>query len=367
MGRSWKKKKKTLLYKISSDRMGFHSRSHTAMALQWLREPRGEASQFLPSQLPALNSGGSNTKNALLTLLASMFVARAVCKKSWESRKKWLCSAQGWLCNVAEAIRRQIYWVKAVTVKEDKFWLSSRNALLAQEGLFPRGRPMLQLVPVPLGAASGPSISGTPLGWGRYLQGIPQCLLAYSWASPHPEASPCTPWPPPLWGLPGLTPVWQSLWAPNQPQYLGVISQVPSRGQCLQVIFKSPQLETKIPVWSKALLPAQFQDLILEASMVAPNYLFFTSRDFWNFHFKMFCGFCPTVMLATRDSTIFFLKLGFLNFPSRGSTCFSSESKGRKLSVFKKKMNSCFLNSLNSKNDFSTKLNKVGLVVIFSF
>lgn len=30
-------------------------------------------------------------------------------------------------------------------------------------------------------------------------------------------------------------------------------------------------------------------------------------------------------------------------------------------------MNSCFLNSLNSKNDFSTKLNKVGLVVIFSF
>lgn len=101
--------------------------------------------------------------------------------------------------------------------------------------------------------------------------------------------------------------------------------------------------------------------------MVAPNYLFFTSRDFWNFQFKMFCGFCPTVMLATRDSTIFFLKLGFLNFPSRGSTCFSSESKGRKLSVFKKKMNSCFLNSLNSKNDFSTKLNKVGLVVIFSF
>lgn len=231
MGRSWKKKKKTLLYKISSDRMGFHSRSHTAMALQWLREPRGEASQFLPSQLPALNSGGSNTKNALLTLLASMFVARAVCKKSWESRKKWLCSAQGWLCNVAEAIRRQIYWVKAVTVKEDKFWLSSRNALLAQEGLFPRGRPMLQLVPVPLGTASGPSISGTLLGWGRYLQGIPQCLLACSWASPHPEASPCTPWPPPLWGLPGLTPVWQSLWAPNQPQYLGVISQVPSRGE----------------------------------------------------------------------------------------------------------------------------------------
>lgn len=97
MGRSWKKKKKTLLYKISSDRMGFHSRSHTAMALQWLREPRGEASQFLPSQLPALNSGGSNTKNALLTLLASMFLPRAVCKKSWESRKKWLCSAQGWL------------------------------------------------------------------------------------------------------------------------------------------------------------------------------------------------------------------------------------------------------------------------------
>lgn len=66
------------------------------------------------------------------------------------------------------------------------------------------------------------------------------------------------------------------------------------------------------------------------------HYLFFTSHDFWNFHFKMFCGFCPTVMLATRDSTIFVLKLGFLNFPSRGSTCLSSESKGRKISVFKK-------------------------------
>jgi len=82
-----------------------------------------------------------------------------------------------------------------------------------------------------------------------------------------------------------------------------------------------------------ALLPAQSQDPILEVFSGCTLYLSFTLHDFGNCHFQMVWGFCP-VVLVPREGTSFFFKLDFLSFPCRDSTCLSSQSKGRKRSVF---------------------------------